>query len=165
MPNRPIHELPPDLLQWPFYWLMRVSDRYTQLLEIALKEVNLDVPCWRVLMQLDGTRRASVSDLAEHGITKLPTMTKIVQRMQQDGLVTCRSSPNDARVTEVMLTADGRQARELAYERVVRIYHSAFSGIETDVQRQMMGLMDRLFIQLGPPDLRRRQRLADDGKA
>ena len=70
---------------WPFYWLTRATARYLIRLETALKPAGLDVPRWRVLMSLQGQDRASVSELAEHAIVKLPTMTKIVHRPASAG--------------------------------------------------------------------------------
>lgn len=111
---------------WPFYWLAQADGRYLRHMEIALKAIALDVPRWRVLMSLHEEGCASVSEIAEHAISKLSTMTRIVQRMEADGLVKLRPRPSDARVTEVLLTAKGVAAGQQAWQAARRIYAHAF---------------------------------------
>lgn len=111
---------------WPFYWLAQADGRYLRHMEVALKAIALDVPRWRVLMSLHEEGCASVSEIAEHAISKLSTMTRIVQRMEADGLVTLRPRPSDARVTEVLLTAKGVSAGQQAWQAARRIYTHAF---------------------------------------
>jgi len=107
--------------EWPFFWMIRASSRYLQAADAVLKPIGLDVPRWRVLMSLYEKDTASVSELAERSVIRLNTMTKIVQRMQLDGLVTCRPRATDSRVTEVMLTEAGEAARKRARREVDRI--------------------------------------------
>jgi DNA-binding MarR family transcriptional regulator len=111
---------------WPFYWLAQADGRYLRHMEVALKAIALDVPRWRVLMSLHEEGCASVSEIAEHAISKLSTMTRIVQRMEGDGLVTVRPRQSDARVTEVLLTARGVLAAQQAWQAARGVYAYAF---------------------------------------
>lgn len=125
-----------DAEQWPFYWLTRVTGRYLHEMEIALKAVGLDIPRWRVLMSLRGDKVLSVSEIADNAISKLPTMTRIVQRMEADGLVHCRQNAADRRVTEVILTDAGKIAGRQAWREADRIYARTFDKVAaTDVAR------------------------------
>jgi MarR family transcriptional regulator, organic hydroperoxide resistance regulator len=117
---------------WPFYWLTRFTGRYLQQMELALKPIGLDVPRWRVLMSLHNKDTLSVSEIADHAIVKLPTMTKIIQRMQADDLVHCRPSETDGRVTAVSLTPKGKLAGQQAWTAALRIYRYAFEDITPD---------------------------------
>jgi DNA-binding MarR family transcriptional regulator len=134
---------------WPFYWLTRVSDRYVQQLEVALKAIGLDIPGWRVLMQIQGNNRPRISDLAEHAIIKLPTMTKILQRMEAEGLIVSHVSKSDARVTEIMLTPQGRLARRKAWAEADRIYRCAFSDMKDENIASLTAMLNQLFENLG----------------
>lgn len=120
-----------NMEEWPFYWLTRFTGRYLRQMELALKPIGLDIPRWRVLMTLRNSETLSVSEIADHAIVKLPTMTKIVQRMQADKLVECRQSPSDGRVTEVMLTPAGAQAGQKAWDAAHKIYERAFEDLST----------------------------------
>ncbi|MEA3537524.1 MAG: MarR family transcriptional regulator [Pseudomonadota bacterium] len=121
-----------DIEQWPFYWLTRFTGRYLHEMEIALKTLGLDIPRWRVLMSLRGDKVLSVSEIADNAIVKLPTMTRIVQRMQTDGLVRCRQSASDRRVTEVELTDAGKRAGQQAWAVADSLYTRTFGKIPAD---------------------------------
>lgn len=118
-----------DLQNWPFYWITQAYGRYISSMEQTLKSVELDIPRWRVLILLEGDQARSISYLATEAITKLSTMTRIVQRMQDDGLVTTRQRATDQRVTEVLLSGNGRRARLLALRQAEATYVRSFRDI------------------------------------
>ncbi|MWV29056.1 MarR family winged helix-turn-helix transcriptional regulator [Aurantiacibacter rhizosphaerae] len=126
-----------DFSKWPFYWLARADRTYLTLIEKALARVGLDVPSWRVLMILHGQQTASVSEISEHAIVKLSTMTKIIQRMQVEGLVTSGPSEEDRRVTIVTITEEGERRGRDAWRECQRISDRVFSDF-TDVETQIL---------------------------
>lgn len=121
---------------WPFYWLARFSGRYNQQMEKSLKAIGLDIPQWRVLMALRDSDSLGVGEIADHAIIKLPTMTKIVKRMEAEGLIACTQRESDHRVTDVSLTPHGMEASEKAWDIAHRIYARAFEDVsEKDIAR------------------------------
>ncbi len=137
-----------ELHEWPFYWLIKAYGEYINNLETTLKTVGLDVPRWRVLMLLESDKARSVSFLATEAITKLSTMTRIVQRMQEDGLVVSRPRESDQRVTEVLLTESGYKARQLAVKQAESIYTRSFEGFSmaeiTSLNKTLQALIKNL---------------------
>ena len=129
---------------WPFYWLIRATNGYLGNIEDLLDGTGLDVPRWRVLMTLREERWLSVSDIAVHSNTKLSTMTKTVQRMQADGLVACRESKADRRVTEVDLTATGIVASDVARDAAMHVFERAFRGMSDREVGQLNSLMKQV---------------------
>ena len=95
-------------------------------------------------MILHAKQLASVSDLADHSITKLSTMTRIVQRMSKDGLVACAPNENDRRITMVSITEKGELAGKSAWEEAKRIAARAFDGFSAAEKRQLVSLLKRL---------------------
>jgi DNA-binding MarR family transcriptional regulator len=142
-----------ELEQSPFYWISRVSGRYVLDMGAALRRVGMDVPRWRVLMILHEHDPASVSTIADLAVIKLSTMTRIVQRMQVEGLVTCGPRSSDARVTEVRLTPAGSRAMEQVRDQASRVFRHAFHGVSDKELTGFLGVMQRLFDNLeSPPD-------------
>ena len=133
-----------DFRTWHFYWLARADRSYLSTLEPALQRRDLDIGAWRVLMILHAKQLASVSDLADHSITKLSTMTRIVQRMSKDGLVACAPNENDRRITMVSITEKGELAGKSAWEEAKRIAARAFDGFSAAEKRQLVSLLKRL---------------------
>lgn len=133
---------------YPFYLINRLSSRYNAVIDARLREIGLDIPGWRVLMVLGEHDPRGVRQLADTAVIPLSTMTRIVQRMSTSGLVTSIAHPNDARVTEVHLTAAGRD--KLAEARAVAspVYRQVIRGLsEADFQR-LTALLDLLYHNL-----------------
>ena len=113
---------------WPFFWLTRSTALY---LERSLKKVGLDIARWRVLMCVGPEDAIGISEIADLAIVKLPTMMKIIQRMEADGMVNCRPREEDGRFTDVTLTEQGIAAREQAWAMAQKIYEKAFANISS----------------------------------
>lgn len=138
-----------DFLDWPFYWLARADRTYMSIMETALGRIGLDIPSWRVLMILHSKQSASVSEISEHSIVKLSTMTKIIQRMQAAGLVEISQSKKDGRVTIVTITEEGEKAGRDCWEEARRILDRVFEDF-TDVEQQVLiALLKKLSDSLG----------------
>jgi DNA-binding MarR family transcriptional regulator len=64
---------------------------------------------WRVLATLHDSEPLTVSQLAHEVLSKQPTVTKLVQRMAEQGWVTLLADPSDQRRTLVSATPRGRR--------------------------------------------------------
>ena len=137
-----------EIANSPFYWLARTTGRYVLTMDAVLKRIGMDVPRWRVLMLLTEHSPASVSELAEHSIIRLSTMTKIVLRMKADGYVETRVSEADGRVTEVLLTPHGLKAVEQVRAQAGRIFEQAFHDIDDSKMRTLNDTLKHVFSNL-----------------
>ena len=75
---------------------------------------------WRVLATLHDGEPLTVSRLAHEVLSKQPTVTKLVQRMVDQGLVELLADPADQRRTLVGTTAAGRRAVKPLVEQAKR---------------------------------------------
>jgi DNA-binding MarR family transcriptional regulator len=110
----------------PFFLMNRAVATYALAMERALRAIGADIPRWRVLMLAHEYGPVSVGRIAECAVMKLPTATKVVQRLNRDGLVRIRRAAHDARVTEVELTGSGHEAVQVIRGVASRMYRSAF---------------------------------------
>jgi len=137
-----------DAREWPFFWLTHATGLYLHRLERSLKKVGLDIGRWRVLMCVQPGQALSVSEISELAIVKLPTLMKLIQRMEAEGLVSCETRATDGRVTEVSLTEEGLAARTRAWHAASRIFARVFAdndGLDLDaLNRQLHQLVVRL---------------------
>ena len=136
---------------WPFYWLARASGRYRSRMEAVLRGSGLDMPRWRVLMTLHQDRVASVSEIAAHSTEKLPTMTKIIQRMEADGLVRRQPRAGREHIMEVVLTDSGEAAGDTAWHSAEAVYDQAFAGLSEADLAQLNSLLERVAENLRLP--------------
>ncbi|MEC7760594.1 MAG: MarR family winged helix-turn-helix transcriptional regulator [Pseudomonadota bacterium] len=133
---------------WPFYWITQTSSRYIQVMEGRLKGLGIDPTYWRVMMSLYEDQRLSISEISAHCILKPNTATKIVQRMQAQGLIETGPRESDARVTEVMLTAHGHELRRKARAVADEVFTRAFDGMSREEQLVLNMLLERVFNKL-----------------
>ncbi|MBC7469173.1 MAG: MarR family transcriptional regulator [Ramlibacter sp.] len=64
---------------------------------------------WRVLATLHDGEPLTISQLAHEVLSKQPTVTKLVQRMTEQGWLALQDDPLDQRRTLVSVTAAGRK--------------------------------------------------------
>lgn len=124
------HEQRFHLEEYPFYWVVNVHARYTQLLEKELKKFSLDISKFRIMTLTWKYQSASMSQLAEFSVLKLPTVTKIVNRLREDGLLDTQPCSSDGRVTIVRLTPQGLELTEKANLQASKIFSKSFKGIK-----------------------------------
>jgi MarR family transcriptional regulator, organic hydroperoxide resistance regulator len=98
----------------------------------VLHQHGVSLPVWRVMAALHARPGATVSRLAEACLLQQPTMTKLLDRMVREGLVTRTPDTQDRRIVRVALAAEGQaRAAELAaaaarYEaKILAIYPQA----------------------------------------
>ncbi|GHF13486.1 hypothetical protein GCM10017044_04410 [Kordiimonas sediminis] len=115
---------------YPLYHLNRTAATYTAKMTEILKTIGVGQPEWRVLMILNDKNPSTVSELSRRSVTKLSTITRIVIRMEEDGLVTRSRCNDDSRVTQVSITDDGRRVVVDLHEIASRIYERAFTGMD-----------------------------------
>jgi DNA-binding MarR family transcriptional regulator len=94
------------------YLLARVSHVLSSEFHHQLRRRSVGVPVWRVLASLSGGKGETVTGLAEVCLLQQPTMTKLLDRMVRDGLVTRTQDSRDRRVVRVSLTLKGADLAE-----------------------------------------------------
>jgi len=94
------------------YLLARASHIVASGFHKKLKTWRLTVPEYRVLACLTGAEGLGVGDLAAMAIMEQSRMTKILDRMQKQGLVERRSDVRDKRRVLIHLTDLGRKRAE-----------------------------------------------------
>lgn len=77
--------------------------------EAQVRAAGLSFIEWRVLATLHDSEPLTVSQLALEVLSKQPTVTKLVQRMAEQGWVELLADPADQRRTLVSASAAGRR--------------------------------------------------------
>ena len=114
---------------YPLYNLNRTSATYIEAMADSLKQYNMDQPSWRVLMLLGDKNPSTVGDLSRRSATKFSTITRILIRMENDGLIDRKPFPDDNRVIEVFITNKGKDILQELKVLASKIYQKAFDGI------------------------------------
>ena len=91
------------------YLLARASHRVSAEFHAEVAAHGLSVLEWRVLASLAGNGPLAVRDLCERVLAQQPTVTKLLDRLQAQGLLQREDSPTDRRQTLVRLSPAGTE--------------------------------------------------------
>ncbi|MEM9529722.1 MAG: MarR family transcriptional regulator [Pseudomonadota bacterium] len=158
MPSSPAKIGPqhPDFVleDYVLYNLVRLSSTYAAEMDAGLKARDLNMTEWRVLSLLKDKNPSTVGELARRSVTKLPTVTRMLDRMEKQQLISRRASSEDGRVVEVRMTA--RADRTLIEVRAVAqaVFERAFAGISQAEIEQITATLKRVRENLTGPDPR-----------
>ena len=133
---------------YPFYLLNRAVSRYNVVIEAELRRIDLDIPSWRVLMILGEKEPRPIAQVAKSAVINISTMMRIVERMQKAELVQTVRSQADGRVTELLLTANGRARLAEARELTAPVYHRLIRGLSANDFNRLLDLLNRLHDNL-----------------
>ncbi|MBA4501575.1 MarR family winged helix-turn-helix transcriptional regulator [Marinobacterium marinum] len=134
--------------EFPFYWVAQLDALYTQEMDRLLKRVDMDIPRWRIIMILKEHSELSISEIAGHAVAKLPTTTKILYRMRDEGLVLLKTSPEDGRVTLVSLTGKGLERLEEIRGSVSQLFRRSFKGLTSAQIERANTLLAKMYNNL-----------------
>jgi len=138
------------------YLLAQASQRISAEFHLQVKAAGLSVTEWRVLASLQGSAGETIGSLAILAITKQPTLSKVVQRMEADGLVARTGVRADRRQTRVCITAKGSNLiaglceQALQHQKAVL---APFGEEKAAMLIEMLGVLMTEHVPLDPLDV------------
>ena len=91
------------------YLLARASFSISSEFHAQVEAAGFTVSEWRILASLSGVKQRTVGELADIVLAKQPTVTKMVLRMVDQGLVMRTACTQDKRQAWVSLTPTGKK--------------------------------------------------------
>ncbi len=128
-----------------FYWIARTESLYAQEMDKSLKTIGMDSSRWRVVLLLREHTELTISKISNEALMKVPTVTKIVQRMEKEGLVTVRKQESDGRVRLVKLTTQGKSQIEMIVKQTAPLFENVFEKFSVEEIETFLDLSKRLF--------------------
>lgn len=132
----------------PFFHLARLVGLYQIRMDTYLKPIGMDVPRWRVLAILHEQGCVPISRIAELAVIRISTMTKLVYRMENEGLTSTAISGQDGRVTEVQLTEKGQQAYAEVRSIASLIFSRAFHNFDDDEIQALIAMCRKVYANI-----------------
>ena len=119
----------------------RAIDQTAQAAELTLVQ-------WRVLVIASQVPGLRIGELAAHLGISIPSASRLVRRIETQGLVTARRADDDRRATNVALTSAGREIVDavvrLRRELIGRALSADPERLPTDAARLVGQIADRL---------------------
>lgn len=124
--------------------LGRASHALVKDFDGHLRAAGLSAIEWRVLATLNDSDPLPISRLAREVLAKQPTVTKLVQRMADQGWVRLETDPDDQRRTLVAATAAGRRLVRPLIERARAHEASVLSTLRPGEKSALKSLLAKL---------------------
>jgi|TARA_R110002096_G_scaffold433579_2_gene652555 MarR family transcriptional regulator, organic hydroperoxide resistance regulator len=91
------------------YLLARASHLVSEDYSVVLKNAGIDRQHWRILASLRDCDKITIGELAKIVLMKQPTLTKILDRMEEEKLVKRQHSKEDRRSIKIAITKNGKE--------------------------------------------------------
>ncbi len=111
----------------------------------GLRRHDLNVLSWRVLASLSDGRGCTVGELCEQCLAKQPTVSKVIDRLEQQRWVRRRRDAGDGRRVVVEITEAGRRKIEPVLVEAEAYDRSILSGYPPDELDQLRSLLRELI--------------------
>jgi len=115
------------LNQFATYLMNRVAATWNSEMQEALRDHDLTTVKMRTLAVLAITPGLTVNELSLFTVTEQSTMSRMLDAMEEQGLIRRQAREDDLRVREVHPTSEGREAFArfwpTMYERFTRLFH------------------------------------------
>jgi DNA-binding MarR family transcriptional regulator len=126
------------------YLLARASHLISGEFHATLARQRIPVMHWRVLCSLLEAPM-SVTELAKVVIAKQPTMSKLLARMEKQGLIVRESDPADRRSLTVRITPEGARLTQPLVRLAKRHEGSVLGPLGAQDAAKLVGLLRRLI--------------------
>lgn len=130
--------------------LKRLGERLQAQTQVVLAEADVSVPAshFPVLAALDRLGPLSVGELAQAVGISQPGVSRMLENLRADGLVTSQRSKGDRRLRPIVLTKGGQQliarAKQLTWPRIEAAVAEACAGAAGPLLAQLSALEEAL---------------------
>jgi len=107
---------------------------------------------WRILATLAGGGPLTVGSLAQKSVSKQPTVTRLLDRMEQSGHVERLVCPGDRRVTLVQMTRSGNKMMSTLIREARDHEATVLAPLGPNGSRALKDVLRRLTASRLPPD-------------
>jgi len=120
------------------------------LADAELADTGVAAPGLGVLMRLLELDAPTQTELARRQRVEPPSMCRMIDRLERNGLVARAADPDDRRATRIRLTRAGREVAERGAAVVADIDTRVLGDLSADERRLLTDLLARLIDRLPP---------------
>ena len=135
------------------YLIYRITNQLNQNLQSRLKRSGVNIARWRVLAVLKGKGRMNIGQIVKRTIIKQPTVSRIVNQLENEGLASREIFNEDSRFVQVLLTEAGEKAFNEIYPTAARHQDLALDGFTQREITTLIDFLERIQRNISPNDL------------
>ena len=129
------------------YLLARASFSISSEFHAQVEAAGFTVSEWRILASLSGVKQRTVGELADIVLAKQPTVTKMVLRMADQGLVMRTACTQDKRQAWVSLTFKGKKRITPLLKKAALHEKNVLSSLGEPQSQALKSILQKLFKQ------------------
>lgn len=134
------------------YLISQAQANLRPQVEALFEREDISFSQWRVLMCLRDGIASTCADISRELSHDKGSMTRLVDQLEERGLLTCRRDADDRRVVFLELTPAGRAAVNTLVPKVVAYYNALLANFSPQDVKLLIGLLTRLNVLLRQSD-------------
>ena len=140
-----------ELLDYVPYLINRVAVGMVKSFARDLKRYGLDIQTWRVLAAILSHSECRFGELARITSIEIPTLSRVVARMQREKLLRCRPLASDTRTFLASLTPKGRALAKRVLPRAYAAEAAMVEGLSQPEIAAFTRALRAMYENLGRP--------------
>ncbi len=141
-----------NLGYWLFYAQRCVAYAFADILRAACieqgKSYVVTPPQWGVMAVLHESDGMTVGTISQRRAVDAPTITGIIKRLEQNGLIERLNDREDRRVVKVYLTTEGENILRVLNPAVEAFNHSMLQGLSEAERKTFLENLQRIIVNL-----------------
>lgn len=125
----------------------------------ALKPTGLSVTRFRTLVVISRLPDCTMSELATVSTMDRTGLTRTIDQLIRDGLVTRKTEPDDRRKVRIALSPRGEAALAAAVPIAGAVNGRSLDGLSDDDRRAFVHCLERMLFNLQPDETNARRRI------
>jgi DNA-binding MarR family transcriptional regulator len=129
--------------------LAQVSQAYRSLSDTFMEQVTMHRAQATLLCKLFVRDGMTQTEIAEQLSVQGATVTNMLQRMEEAGLVARRRDPDDNRLVRVYLTELGREKEQSINKQFARLQETIFRGVSEEERASLRQIYRKMLQNMG----------------
>ena len=126
------------------YLFYVITGQLNRNLRKRLKRSGINIARWRVLAVLKDHGTMNIGQIVERTIIEQPTVSRIVDQLEREGLAFRKTRDEDLRFVQVMLSQAGEKAFKEIYPAAIKHQAQALQGFSRQETGTLIGFLERI---------------------
>lgn len=127
------------------YLMNRIMGRYNATLRAEMGALGLSTAKMRALAILSARDGLQMSALGVYAVVEQSTLSRVIEGLETDGLVTRQTDEIDHRASRITLTATGRAAFDRLWPHMLDAHDAMFAGISAGEREAFLATLRNML--------------------
>ncbi|MDR6121082.1 MarR family 2-MHQ and catechol resistance regulon transcriptional repressor [Bacillus sp. SLBN-46] len=128
----------------PFLVLMQTSKEIHERMKLEMTKYNLSITEFSVLEVLYNKGKQTIQQIGHRILITSGSMTYVIDRLEQKGMLNRSACPNDRRAIHVALTANGNSLMEEIMPKHQELVNNMFGSLDSHESELLVKLLKKV---------------------